>query len=173
MKVDTSKIELGSIDFISDLSAFDCGDKDLNAFLKEDALKYDRELLSTTYLFFYRNKVIAFCSLSADSVNLDEEEREKFRQKGIIIGDYPALKIGRLAVGNNYQKSGVGGFIIDLIVGKSLRLSKDIGCRLVTVDAYPQAIEFYEKLGFKPIKRYKRRNAVMYLDILSVANNVQ
>jgi len=62
---------------------------------------------------------------------------------------------------------------MNLAVGKAVGLSKGIGCRLVTVDAYPQAINFYKKLGFKPIKKYKRRNAVMYLDILSVANSAQ
>ena len=34
-----------------DLSKFDCGDRDINAFLMDDALNYQREKLATTYIF--------------------------------------------------------------------------------------------------------------------------
>lgn len=33
-------------------------------------------------------------------------------------------------------------------VDMALALSADVGCRLLTVDAYPQSMQFYERLGF-------------------------
>ncbi|MGD0951677.1 MAG: hypothetical protein ABR985_04670 [Methanotrichaceae archaeon] len=42
------------------LTPFDSGDSELNDFLKCDALKEQRELLSKTHLCFYRDQVAGF-----------------------------------------------------------------------------------------------------------------
>ena len=43
-----------------DLSVFDCGDSDINEFLKIDAINYQKEQMANTYVFHLENKVIAF-----------------------------------------------------------------------------------------------------------------
>ena len=48
---------------------FDCGDPDLNDFIRNDAWNYQKELLSVTYLFENNNNnVAAFFSVSNDSL---------------------------------------------------------------------------------------------------------
>ena len=63
--------------------------------------------------------------------------------------DYPAVKIGRLAVGKNFQSSGEqwGSQIIEFIKNWMIDHNKT-GCRFLTVDAYKQAVAFYQKNDF-------------------------
>lgn len=171
MKIEAEQIKVEKLSGEHDLQAFNCGDSDLDSFLRKDALTYQKELVSNTYLCIYDGRMIAYFSLSADSVRLDEVDREKFKARGIGVMDFPAVKVGRLAVNKRYQRRGIGKFVMNLATGKAALLSKSIGCRLLTVDAHPQATKFYEKLGFKPIRRYKKKNPVMYLDIITITRS--
>jgi len=62
---------------------------------------------------------------------------------------YPAVKIGRLAVSENYAHQGIGEQILQYV--KALfAFGNRSGCRFLTVDAYADAVPFYEsKGGFK------------------------
>ena len=53
-----------------DLSYFDCGDEDLNDFLKKDALTQQKEKLNVTKLIMYNGKIIGFASLLTDTLKL-------------------------------------------------------------------------------------------------------
>ncbi len=82
-----------------DLSPFDSGDADLNDFLKNDALREQKEFLSKTHLCFYRDRVAGFISMAADSVQAKKDKLDPSQ----IIGDceypvYPCILIARLAV---------------------------------------------------------------------------
>ena len=65
------------------------------------------------------------------------------------LKSYPAVKIGRLAVSENYAHQGVGEQILQYV--KALfAFGNRSGCRFLTVDAYADAVSFYEdKGGFK------------------------
>ena len=65
-----------------------------------------------------------------------------------IRKSYPALKIGRLAVNEEYAGAGIGTFILDSIK-YAFTSVKRLGCRFITVDALNSATEFYERNGFK------------------------
>ena len=60
----------------------------------------------------------------------------------------PAVKIGRLAIDKTYKGMGLGRMIIENLVEECLELNKKIACRLITVDAYKDALPFYQRLGF-------------------------
>jgi hypothetical protein len=48
------------------------------------------------------------------------------------------------------QSQGCGTFVLSMVVGLVHKLNKEgIGCRFITVDAYPERIEFYLGRGFK------------------------
>ena len=51
-----------------DLSEFDCGDEDLNDFLKNDALKLQESRLNITKLIMYEDSIIGFTSLLTDAI---------------------------------------------------------------------------------------------------------
>lgn len=117
---------------------FDCGDNALNEFLLKDAKDYQRRLLAVTYLI--ENEV----NESTKSVWRKIKRnfpRSKHRR------DYPAVKIGRLAVNKSYQGLQIGTIVMNYL--KNLFKSRSrTGCAYLTVDALSKAVGFYEKNGF-------------------------
>ncbi|MEI8003276.1 MAG: hypothetical protein WCG94_02970 [Methanothrix sp.] len=63
------------------LAPFDSGDVELNDYLKNDALREQKEFLSKTHLCFYRDRVAGFISMAADSVQV---KRDKLDPSQII-----------------------------------------------------------------------------------------
>lgn len=138
------------------IPSFDCGDSDLNSFLLNDAQKHQENLLSVTYLVEDANGIIAFFSVFNDKISIQDVEsgnQWKKRFKGTFASgkqfrSYPAVKIGRLGVNENYKGSGIGTAILDYI--KILFITDNrTGCKYITVDAYSQSISFYEKNKFQ------------------------
>ncbi|MBI5159618.1 GNAT family N-acetyltransferase [Candidatus Micrarchaeota archaeon] len=159
--IDFLELDIVKLSSGFDLSLFDCGDGDLNSFLKDDALVYQGGSLSVTYLCLYKNQIAGYFSLSSDAIRLELEEKEVMLEPKRRLGEYPAVKIGRLAVHKNFRNRGIGTFLIKAAIGKIAgSIIKEIGCRFVTVDAYEQAIEFYEKLGFIQNLGKKRKDGL-------------
>ena len=93
---DCSKLEIIKVD--KDILCsieFDCGNDDLNELLKDSLINIDNSL-SKIYLCLYENKVVAFFSLSAESIKINKKLEIAYRT-------YPAIKIGRLAVHKDFQ----------------------------------------------------------------------
>ena len=141
------------------LIEFDCGDDELNDFIINDAVGYHRSLLSETYLLKKEGRVIAYVTILNDSLDIDsfsdKTSFNRFRKKHFVnskrLKAYPALKIGRLAVCQSHARKGYGAVLLDFV--KLLTsLKRFAGCRFVTVDAYDDAIPFYEKNGFVLIR---------------------
>lgn len=98
-----------------DLSDFDCGDEDLNDFLKNDALPQQNEKLNVTKLVMCDGKIIGFVSLLTDTlilknirdddIKIDIKNKLKVSSKNRPL---PAVKIGRLAIDKKYAQSGIG-----------------------------------------------------------------
>ena len=131
---------------------FDCGDNDLNDFIRNDAWKYQKELISVTYLFEdAENKAVAFFSVSNDS--LKDQDYEKWNRLSRKVPDskrrkdYPAVKIGRIGVSLDYRNNSLGSQIL-FFVKKWFIMENKTGCRFALVDAYnrPEVIHFYEKM---------------------------
>ncbi|WP_298525202.1 GNAT family N-acetyltransferase [uncultured Methanobrevibacter sp.] len=62
--------------------------------------------------------------------------------------DYPAIKIGRLAVDEKYKGLGIGKEILASICRLIEEISKEIGVSFITIDAYCNAWKFYLKNSF-------------------------
>ncbi|MFA6372288.1 MAG: GNAT family N-acetyltransferase [Methanothrix sp.] len=128
-----------------DLSPFDSGDAELNDFLKNDALREQKEFLSKTHLCFYRDRVAGFISMAADSVQAKKDKLDPSQ----IIDDceypvYPCILIARLAVDKKLHGYGVGSYLLSLAVGYAME--SPLGCRYLAVDPKDGALEFYEKI---------------------------
>ena len=146
--------------------SFDCGDQDLNEFLKDDALKHQKERIAATYICFYEGKVVGYFSWLTDAIEINGEDKRVFKKIGMDYKTYPAVKLGRLAIDKTYAKSGVGSYLVKNLVEDAIKISEKIGCRYLTVDAYSGAKRFYEKLNFK-LPCEKGQIVSMYSDILS------
>ncbi len=140
----------------TDIKPFKCADDDLNEFLFENAKHFQKELMAVTYLleFMEQNKTVAYFSLLADKIIFNPEEKSVWNKLNRNIPNskrrrsYPAVKIGRLAVGKEFSGFGIGTFIIDSIKYAFVNV-KRLGCRFITVDALASAISFYQKNGFQ------------------------
>ncbi len=165
--IDPSLVEVEELSKAYDFSLFDCEDKDLNEFLKEDALRYRDQLISKTFIVFYKEQVVAFFSVMNDSIKLNAQETQRTFNL-MRLHEYPALKIGRLAVDKNHQKEGFGSFIIGFVIGLGRAANENSACRFITVDSYPQSIQFYEKQGFIANLMYEKKTHFisMRLDLL-------
>lgn len=150
-------------------SSFDCGDEDLNDFLVNDALNNQKINFSVTRIFEHKNDIIGFYSLVNDSINKSKIAAEDHITE-IAYNSYPAIKIGRLAIGRKYQKKGYGNFILTNSIATAMFYSNYVGCRMITVDSKVDAIDFYKKYGFKEAHAGRKYNAgssvPLYKDLL-------
>lgn len=134
---------------------FDCGDADLNEFLAVDAKNYLTELLAVTYILENNDGIVAFFSVLNDKILYDQVKKNNLWnriRKNVPSAkhykSYPAVKLGRLAVSQDYQKQHLGTALLDYIKVFFIDGNKT-GCRFITVDAYKDSLAFYEKNGFK------------------------
>lgn len=139
----------------SNIRPFDCGDRDLNGFLFEDTIN---------------NHTVAYFSLLNDKISSDPTARWNKLSRHISNNKrrkhYPAVKIGRFAVSREYSHQGIGSDIINYI--KYLFTNGNrTGCRFITLDAYKDAIPFYEKSGFNFMtpKDENDKTRLMYYDL--------
>lgn len=131
-----------------DLTNFSCGLDDMDEFLINDALNQQQDNLNVTYLVLCDNNIIGFFSLLADSIKIKDIGKEY----DISYETSPAIKIGRLAVDEKYRSKGIGTVILDNICKNIKLISKKVGIRFITIDAYCGVRKFYYKNEFKHFK---------------------
>ena len=156
------------------LNSFNCGDAELDEFILCKASEYRKTLLAVSYVLEENGNPIAYFSLSNDNLsaeifesktNFNRQMRKRFvnekRRK-----HFPAVKIGRLAVDLNSDKKGVGSALLYTIKYTLIDYQKS-GCRFITVDAYNDAIGFYEKNGFVMVNAFnpEKRTQPMFFDL--------
>lgn len=158
--IDFSQVKALHLSKLSDLSKFDCGDNDINNFLKHDALTYQENKLATTTLFIFNDELIGFFSTAADSIKLKLTEKQEHNMHGKPLHEFPAIKISRLGRDINYKSQNVGANILKWAIGYILQCSEMTAVRFVTVDAYPQKVSWYAPFGFKPNlhERYSKKD---------------
>ena len=163
------------------IKPFDCEDEDLNDFLFNEATPYQKELLATTFVMENDEQTLGYYSLLNDSLQLREDmfaSKSQFRKFLRELMPYPkrhlktipALKIGRLAIDKSFKGKGLGSVIMANIISKCIKMNKEQACRLITVDAYKQAIPFYQKMGFKFLTEDDKNDTtrLMFLDLANI-----
>ncbi|OUO50162.1 hypothetical protein B5F77_13275 [Parabacteroides sp. An277] len=159
-----------------EMKPFDCGDAALNGFLRDEAKPFLESRLARTYLLCDEDLIVGYYCLLNDKVakrdvaNSDWRRIKKLFPHSKHFGSYPAVKIGRFAISLQYRDCGMGSKLMDII---KRRLKQDIGdsqFRFLTVDAYLEAVPFYEKNGFKKLTPTQEQGntQAMYFDIQSV-----
>jgi GNAT superfamily N-acetyltransferase len=179
--MNTSAIHLGELVFNqirltedAVIKPFESADEDLNNFLLHDAKNYLKSRLAVTYVLQTEEEVIAYYSLSNDKLVKDTESSSTWNKLNRAIANekrrrsYPAVKIGRLAVSEKYARLGIGKLIIGFIINMFIDTPQQTGCRFVTVDAYRDAVGFYERNGFTYLTNKDKEDATrtMYLDLI-------
>lgn len=154
---------------------FDCGDNDLNEYFEKDSREGCLELVAVSYAVLKGDDVVAFFSVSNDSLKKEMVGNGPFRRltkslpRGKRYSSQPAVKIGRFAVAKDYQRAGLGGRILDYLKDWFTDGNKT-GCRFIIVDAYKAAIPFYERNGFVMLSDIDKDEStrLMYFDLITV-----
>jgi GNAT superfamily N-acetyltransferase len=123
---------------------FNCEQPLQNIFLHERAWTDQNERLSTTYVYFVLDVLAAFGTVVMHSIVLGTREkpaRVRYRSVG-------ALKVAQLGVDAAYQSEGLGRTVVRDMTALAIKLSTQVGCRYVAVDARPELVAWYEQQGF-------------------------
>ncbi|WP_407393034.1 N-acetyltransferase [Methanobrevibacter sp.] len=131
-----------------ELNNFSCGLNDMDDFLKNDALSQQEEKLNVTYLAMYDKEIIGFFSLLSDIIKLKDIEQDY----DLPYSTCPAIKIGRFAVNEKYNSSGLGTVLLDNVCYQIKKISEIHGVRFITVDAYCNVRGFYYRNKFNHFK---------------------
>jgi len=147
------------------LANFDCGDSEMNHFLKEEAYKEQCAGLNSTVLLYYKGDLAAFGSVCCDSIPLSTKERpDNFPPHKI-----PAIKLARLGRHHKFKSFEFGKRLVEYVKNMAYELSQtQIGVRFITIDAYLERVEFYRSLDFvenEKLNQGKRTTISMRSDI--------
>ena len=164
------------------VESFDCGDADLNDFILFESSFYGKAMLVVNYVLEHKETktVVAYFSLANDRVSLSDfqnkTEFNRFRKKRFVnekrLKSYSAVKICRLAVDLSARGQYVGRFLMNFIKSYFVANNK-AGCRFLTVDAYKEALKFYEKNGFVAMNSDDENSdtRLLYFDLKDIADS--
>ena len=142
------KLEIRPLEPTDDVTSFACGDGDIDGFLKEDAARLHQQGVVTVYLGFQDARLAGYVALLADCINVNSHERRKLMLEHRDHPTIPAVKVARIGTCTDLQGKGIGVALLRVAADKALVISEEVGCRLLTLDAYPSRVEYYEKRGF-------------------------
>ena len=146
----------------SALKKFDCGVVELNEYLSRYALKNDALGIGKTFAASDDDgSVVGYFTLSTAQVAF--EEIPALSVKKYPRYPLPALRLSRLAVKEEYQKKGLGAWLLKQAFLKILNAAEIAGICLILVDAKESAVSFYEHFGF-----IKLRNQTYYIPVDTV-----
>ena len=131
-----------------ELSAFSCGEKILDQWLRQRAGKNESSGASRTYVVCEGKTVLAYYSLAVGSIE------HKFAPGGIrrnMPEPIPVMVLGRLAVDTRYAGKHLGAALVHDALLRTLRIAEEVGVRALLVHALNErAAKFYIRLGFIP-----------------------
>jgi predicted GNAT family N-acyltransferase len=113
------------IDEYIDVTNFNSKDPNVNSFLKKNALKNKKNLLTRTYILLDTdtNSTVGYITLSANKLELATSEKYEMRH-------VPAILLGRIGVDNKFREKDYGMKLIQYAIGICNEVKNFIGCRL-------------------------------------------
>ena len=164
------KIDKSHLGVIKNFHSYE---QDLVDFLIDDAFDNQEKNISTTYLWFLREKkeLVGYVTILTDSISLNQQLKREFVMKNIPYKSLPALKIGRLCIDNNFLKKGIGRIMLSFVYSRIILINKTAGCRFITLDAKRNpdnkldSMHFYKKMGFSVLRERTKGTTSMYKDL--------
>lgn len=154
-----------------DLSRFDCGNEELNCFLKRYALTNQKANSAQTYVACRDATVIGYYSLTVGGVG-HAEATDRVRKS---MPGYPirVLILARLAIDQGLQGQGLGkGLLKDALI-RTAHASDIVGIRALLVHAKDdQARAFYAHYDFQSSPTDPYHLFLLVKDIRSLISNV-
>jgi GNAT superfamily N-acetyltransferase len=131
------------------LERFDCGEEELNNWLRKFASQNSAMGGAQTYLALYGEDVVGYYSLAVGEMAYAvAPDRMK---KGLAKHPIPVMLLARLAVSREHQKQGIGFSLLQDAIRKTLNAAEIAGMRAMIVHAKDDAAAaYYEHFGFVP-----------------------
>jgi len=148
---------------------FDCGDAQLNEFLRKYAGQTQRRMFGATHvavsLHDYPNKVIGYFTLANTSIPRDGLP-DSLLKKVPHYQNLPAFLLARLAVDKTLQGKRIGELLISKCFEHCIAISTCSGGRYLIADAKDSAVTWYERFNFQRIEGgMSPHSTKMFLDL--------
>lgn len=128
--------------------SFDCGQEELNRFLKRFALPNQAANAAQTYVACRENRVVGYYSLAVGSVL--QEQSPKRTVKGLARHPVPVMILARLAVDRSEQRAGIGRALLKDALLRTAQAADIAGIRALVVHAKnEEARRWYEGFDFE------------------------
>jgi GNAT superfamily N-acetyltransferase len=132
-----------------DRAIFDCGDKDLNAYLQRYARQNHESGGAKCFVAVPTDaptRILGFYTLSPASI--DYARTPALARKGLARYDVPVFRLGRLAVDRTVQGRGLGGVLLLRAGERCVRVANEVGGVALLIDAKnAQAAKWYSGHG--------------------------
>lgn len=145
-------IELRPLAKDDDRSGFSCGQPDLDRFFEHYAGQNQFKLhLAVTYVAAVEARIVGFATVAASSVERASVPSAELRKR-LPAYPLPVLRLARLGVDTRAQGLGIGKALLRHVLSLALAQRDRTGCVGVVTDAKPEAVSFYQALGFVPVE---------------------
>jgi len=141
-------VEIRLLDPSDNLAGFSCGTVDLDDWLRDDAIRLQDCGSVAVYLARAGEEIVGYLSLLSDCIRVNSRERKDMKFSHDDHPIIPAIKIAHLAVKSERQKRGLGTTLLKFASDRAFLVAESVGCRLLTLDAYPERVSWYEDRGF-------------------------
>lgn len=132
-----------------DRKGFDCGDANLNIWLKQTAKQHKEKGVSSTFVTVPNGtsvEILGFYAISlAELVNANLPAQHGKRLPTRV----PVFRLGRLATAIGHQGKRIGEFMLFDAITRTTRIADEIGGVGLVVNAKPAAVDFYRRYGFE------------------------
>lgn len=132
-----------------DRQGFDCGQPDLNAFLRGHARQSHERGAAKTFLAVADaddRRVLGYYSLSPASVEF--ARTPVVMRRGLGRYDIGAYRLGRLAIHTDLQRQGLGGQLLLAAGRRCLRVASEVGGTVMLIDAKNETVAaWYASFG--------------------------
>jgi GNAT superfamily N-acetyltransferase len=129
-----------------DLSQFQCGEAELDDWLRRKALHNEECGASRSYVVRSGRRVVGYYALAASAVT---HTNAPGRVRRNMPNPVPVMVIGRLALDLRFQGRGIGSALLRDAVLRTVQAAEIAGIRAILVHAISEnAKRFYLKSGF-------------------------
>jgi ribosomal protein S18 acetylase RimI-like enzyme len=139
---------------LHDRAGFDCGDADLNVYLRKFARQNHESGGAKCFVaapIGSPTRILGFYTLSPATI--EYSRTPALATKGLGRYDVPMFRLGRLAVGVTVQGRGLGGALLLRAAERCIRVAQDVGGVALLIDAKNErAALWYEAYGALRLK---------------------
>lgn len=145
-------IEIRPLARDDDRSMFSCGHPDIDRYFAHYAGQNQFKLhLTVTYVALIEESLLGFATVAASSIERMTVPGARLRKR-LPAYPLPVLRLARLGVDKRAQGQGIGKALLRHVLELAVDQRDRIGCVGVVTDAKPEAVAFYQGLGFAVIE---------------------